>query len=424
MKHSFCIILRVISVVLILFGLCSAVFAAPSEEILTELERLQAEQERIAADKAELEAELSRTDAQMTTYAAQKAQIDQELVLNRQSVENLGAQLHQHSLLIAQTQEQLDALNAELESLLGQYRMRMRTMQEQGEVPLWAVVFHSASFSEMLNRSVMVEEIAKADQRMMEKLRTLSAEVLDTKQALADEKAQLALKKEELAAAEKALEENRVEAERMLLTLAADKEAMRQELEASERLEEEMIAQIAALEAEYNAQKRLEEEEKRREEEQQKPDAPTTVPDDEPDAPTAPSESSFLFPLEPSGFQMITDVYGYRIHPFTGNYSLHNGVDLAAYQGTTVYAAKSGTVTIADYSYALGNYVVINHGDGFSTMYAHMTHFTVGVGDSVRQGQTIGYVGSTGVYSTGPHLHFTVYLNGGTVNPMNYLSLP
>lgn len=421
MKQSFCIFSRVIPVVLILLGLCSAVFAAPSEEILTELERLQAEQERIAADKAELEAELSRTDAQMTTYAAQKAQIDQELELNRQSVENLNAQLHQHSLLIAQTQEQLDALNAELEALLGQFRLRMRTMQEQGEVPLWAVVFQSASFSEMLNRSVMVEEIAKADQRMMAKLRTLSAEVLDTKQALADEKAQLALKKEELAEAEKALEESRVEAEQMLLTLAADKEAMRQELEASERLEEEMIAQIAALEAEYNAQKRREEEEKRREEEQQKPDAPTTAPDDEPDTPT---ESSFLFPLDPSGFQMITDAYGYRIHPITGNYSLHNGVDLAAYQGTTVYAAKSGTVTIADYSYALGNYVVINHGDDFSTMYAHMTHFTVSVGDSVGQGQTIGYVGSTGVYSTGPHLHFTVYLDGGTVNPMNYLSLP
>ena len=101
-------------------------------------------------------------------------------------------------------------------------------------------------------------------------------------------------------------------------------------------------------------------------------------------------------------------------------YSWHNGVDFGAAAGTAILAAKSGTVTTAAYSGAWGYYVVINHGDGYSTLYAHQPSLSVSVGDYVTQGQTIGYVGSTG-YSTGPHLHFTIYYNGSDVNPFNYI---
>ena len=101
-------------------------------------------------------------------------------------------------------------------------------------------------------------------------------------------------------------------------------------------------------------------------------------------------------------------------------YTWHNGVDLAAGAGTAIYATKSGTVTTALRSDIWGNYVVINHGDGFSSLYAHMQGLIVKAGDYVKQGQTIGYVGSTGL-STGPHLHFTIYYNGADVNPMSYI---
>ena len=125
-----------------------------------------------------------------------------------------------------------------------------------------------------------------------------------------------------------------------------------------------------------------------------------------------------MYPLAYYG--VVTSAYGYRVHPITGNYTFHNGVDLAVSQGTPIYASRSGYVTTAEYNYAWGYYVTINHMDGFSTLYAHMTHFIVSPGQYVEQGQTIGYVGSTG-YSTGPHLHFTIYYNGSTVNPMEYI---
>ena len=116
---------------------------------------------------------------------------------------------------------------------------------------------------------------------------------------------------------------------------------------------------------------------------------------------------------------MITSPYGYRYHPIDGGYRFHNGVDLAVAQGTPVYATKSGTVTTATFSSGYGYYVTINHGDGFSSLYGHMTHYTVSSGDYVNQGDLIGYVGSTG-NSTGPHLHWEVTVNGVRQNPLNY----
>ena len=135
----------------------------------------------------------------------------------------------------------------------------------------------------------------------------------------------------------------------------------------------------------------------------------------------ASSTGGFLYPLPYA--VSITDAYGYRIHPLSGKYKWHNGVDFAAGSGTAIYATQSGTVTSACYNEAYGNMVTINHANGYSSLYGHMTNYIVSVGDYVTQGQTIGYVGSTG-WSTGPHLHFTIYYNGSDVNPMNYVSMP
>ncbi len=99
--------------------------------------------------------------------------------------------------------------------------------------------------------------------------------------------------------------------------------------------------------------------------------------------------------------------------------SFHTGVDLGAAEGTPIYATRSGTVTTATYSDVYGNYVTINHGDGYSSLYGHMTHYVVSAGEYVSQGEVIGYVGSTGPQV--PHLHFTIYYNGSTVNPMDYI---
>lgn len=129
------------------------------------------------------------------------------------------------------------------------------------------------------------------------------------------------------------------------------------------------------------------------------------------------SSSGFMRPA-PGG---VTDPFGPRIHPVTGKRSVHKGADLGAPYGTPILASKSGTVVEAGWNTAYGNMVIIDHGDGTSTLYGHSSRLAVQAGQHVSQGQVIAYVGSTG-YSTGPHLHFGIMINGEWVNPMNYIS--
>jgi murein DD-endopeptidase MepM/ murein hydrolase activator NlpD len=116
----------------------------------------------------------------------------------------------------------------------------------------------------------------------------------------------------------------------------------------------------------------------------------------------------------------ISSYYGWRVHPIFGTRRMHAGLDLAAIGGTPIYAAEAGTVIIAGIRGGYGNAVVIDHGGGLATLYAHQSRLTVSVGESVSAGERIGFVGCTG-YCTGDHLHFEVHINGKHTDPLPYL---
>ena len=124
----------------------------------------------------------------------------------------------------------------------------------------------------------------------------------------------------------------------------------------------------------------------------------------------------------PCSYRKLTSPFGNRESPTEGASTDHKGVDLAGPEGTPIYASRGGTVTIAKFSSSAGYYVTINHGDGYSSVYMHMTGYVVSKGDKVSGGQLIGYMGSTGI-STGSHLHFGIMYNGAYVNPANYVYL-
>mgnify|MGYP002519771608 CR=1 FL=1 len=148
--------------------------------------------------------------------------------------------------------------------------------------------------------------------------------------------------------------------------------------------------------------------------------------DSENTAPTVPKPdieipvtTGWVLPI--ASYTYLSDAFGMRWHPIHKDYRMHYGVDLAAPTGTPIYATRAGTVTTASYqANGAGNYVSINHLDGFSSIYMHMTHYVVSKGQSVSQGQLIGYVGNTGI-STGDHLHFGVSYAGTYVNPLAYI---
>lgn len=395
---------RMVAFLLVLAALCAmlpAVSAENSSDIQDEIDRLKEEADRIEQQQKEIENQIDENDAQTLSFAEEKMRIDNDLELARQEVENLEAQIHQYNLLVAEKQAELDELTEKQNTLMQKFRLRMRSLQERGNISYWQVLFHSASFEDMLMRKTMVEEIAASDQRMLGQIRENAEQVLLAKESLTEQKAMLEEKKVEQAAAQEALEHKRAESDQAISELIASRQDL---VEEQERIQDDMDAlekEIAAREEELNRQQ------------QQNNYVPVVT------------EAGFLFPVSLNGYQCMTSPYGYRVHPISGVTRLHNGVDLAAVTGTPIFASKSGVVTTAciGWGNGYGNHVVINHGDGFSTLYAHQSALNVYEGQIVSQGDVIGYVGSTG-NSNGPHLHFTVFKNGETINPMSCISLP
>ena len=392
-----------------------SVTAASSAALQSQLEDLQSEADAIAAEAERLQQEMAENQSETQSIVDRKSNIDQKLELTRQQVENLNQQIQQYNLLIAEKQAELDEATARETALNEQYKLRLRAMEESGSVSYWSVLFHASSFTDLLDRLDMIQEIAEADRTMLRELQQAADEIVAARTEVEQGRTQLQEAKDELAVLETQLAEERAEADEILVELASNQK----ELEASgamyEQLEAEVRQQITETQAAYEAA--LADEEAQRQIEAARQEAASGSIS----TPSSPSSSGFIYPLGASGF--VTDAYGYRYHPIYGYYKFHPAVDFAVPQGTPIYATKSGTVTAATYNEYNGYYVAINHNDGYTSLYAHMTNFVVSVGQTVSQGEVIGYVGSTG-YSTGPHMHFEITYGGASVNPMEYVTIP
>lgn len=427
MRSSRTKIVRIISIVLaavILLSLVSTalivmVHAASSSEIKSKLADLRAKQAEIQKQSDELEKSIAENKDQTKTLVSQKAEIDQEMEMSRQKIENLNEQIQQLNLLIAEKQTELEASVAKEEALQKQYKARLRSMEETGSVSYWSILFRASSFSDLLDRVDMIREIAESDQLMLKQLSAATQAVETERADLEQQKQDLQQTETDLAAEQAELETKRAEADKLITQMQVEYASLSDEFLAAEADEAAVREQIKKTETDYfNALAK----------EQAAAAAAAAAANKTSNSNNSSASSSggassggFAFPLAYS--TGVTCAYGPRVHPINGNKSFHYGVDLAAGMNTEIYATKSGTVTGATYGEANGYYVTINHGDGYSSIYAHMTNYVVSVGDSVKQGQLIGYVGTTG-WSTGPHLHFEILYNGSNVNPMNYISLP
>ena len=398
---------RIVCLVLVavmLLGLISSaliimVNAASSSEIKKELNGLRSQQAELKKEREALQAKIKENQSKTQTLVEKKSDIDQQISMTQASIDNLNEQVQQYSLLIANKQADLEASQAEEQRLNTQYKTRIRSMEETGSISYWAILFGANSFSDLLDKIDVIQEIAKADQLMMDKMKAVSE--------------QIAAERAELDQQEQDLEAQRAEQDTLLTEMLTAYEEMNADYMQNMADEAALSEEIAKSESAYYAALSKEEAERIAALNRQNNNKGSSS-----NSSGATNTGGWLYPL-PYQCQ-VTDSYGYRIHPLTKKYSWHNGVDFGAAAGTAILAAKSGTVTTAAYSGAWGYYVVINHGDGYSTLYAHQPSLSVSVGDYVTQGQTIGYVGSTG-YSTGPHLHFTIYYNGSDVNPFNYI---
>lgn len=411
-----CIILAAVMLLsLVAYALTLVVGAASSKEILKELEALRAEQSEIKAKSDALEASIQQNQSKTQTLVQQKADLDQQMEITRITINNLHEQVQQYSLLIAEKQKELEAAQEAEAQLQEQYRTRLRSMEETGSVSYWSILFQASSFSDLLDRVDMIREIAKSDQVILEQLAAATAAVEKERTELEQQRQELERTEQELNEQQTLQEQQREESNKMILQMQVEYAALSEDYKAAEAAEDELRKTIKQTETAYfNA---LSKEEAERIAALNKANNNKVSQN----AAGATATGGFLFPLAWSNG--VTCAYGPRTHPIYGYQSNHTGVDLGSGMNTEIYATKSGTVTASSYGEANGYYTTINHGDGYSSLYAHMVSNEVSVGDYVTQGQVIGHVGMSG-WTTGAHLHFEILYNGSNVNPMNYISLP
>ena len=375
--------------------------AASSSEIQEELDVLKDENKEIQAEINAIRSQYDANASEIQDLVNTKTAIDQEISLLNEQIINTNEQIAAYSQMIADTQDQLDIAQFTLNGLNEKHKLRIRAMEEEGTVSYWEVIFEANSFIDMLDRITMMQEIAAADRARLQEMRDVAAEVTAAKEELETGKSELEQTRVQLDTAQAELNEKREESDEILRKLAEKQEEFQAMLDESEAAQDALMREIAAKEKELKEAKYEEEL------------AKLALQGQNP-----PSSAGWLTPV--SGYT-LTSPFGMRLHPVLGYYRMHNGIDMACAQGTPIYATRAGKVTTASYQAGgAGYYVSINHLDGFSSIYMHMTHYVVSAGQTVSQGQLIGYVGSTGI-STGPHLHFGISYAGTYVNPLAYI---
>lgn len=376
---------------------------ARQEENQREREALEAEQQELKEAKAAVQNSIAQLSDSLDTIQAEKERYDELIRLTMQEYDNLSSQI---VLLGEQIEfkrvEYNEAVNRE-EKQWEIFRKRLRAMEERGDVTYLEILFDDlTSFGDLLSRLDMIDEIVEQDEGVIAEMEQAKVDVTLAQQALFDAKNDCEEKQEEQLQTEAELEKLVGEATRRIHDLE-------DEMSAQQASADELQARIQALE-EALAQ---EDEEAARISER--------IEELERIAASRPagvgSTGTYLWPSADSMY--VTSTFGNRLHPILGYWRMHSGIDIGADYGTKIMASDGGTVVTSTSSYSYGEYVMIAHGNGRYTLYAHMSQRMVSVGDEVTQGDLIGYVGTTG-YATGPHIHFEIIENNIRVNPLQY----
>ena len=383
-----------------------------SEEIEEELKALESRESEIRAQIDALNSKKYQNMTDIRNVVQKKLDLEQQMVLIYQQTVVINGQIAAYNLLIAEKQEDLDAAEAKLEEMRRQFKARIRAMEEDGSLSYWQVLFQANSFTDLLDRLNMIVEIAQADQRRLEMIRQATEEVAAMKAVLEEEKSALHVIYQELTESQQQLETKKAEAQVLMEQLLAMGEEYDALLKQSHANKDAIMEEIFKKDQELA--EAIEWEEYQEWLKGQDPNASSPAGGNV-------DANGIYWAMPVKYYGSIGPFNPNRLHPILGYVRPHNGVDLSAPEGTPIYAARGGFVTVASSGLENGNYVCINHGDGFSTLYLHMSYYIVTAGQYVSMGQVIGYVGSTGL-STSPHLHFTVKKDNQYVNPADYLN--
>ena len=352
----------------------------------------------ITVKLATIQAQLDAANAELVRIHAQQAQVNQQMVVTKQEL----AVATQH---LMERQQVLDK--------------RVRAIYIHGQLNYLQVIMGSKDFSDFANRLELLKRVVRSDYSLLQEIRQQQAAIQLKKDKLEAQRRQLASLESDALHTQQKIAEKKAEQQEVMDEAKAQRaaaEQMEAELQASSN---DIMRQIQAHEAKIRAQQ-----EAARRQAEAAARAARAAKAAGRKAPPVPVYKPMVIGTgrlsRPCGGP-VTSPFGYRIHPIFHTRIYHAGVDFGAPSGTPIHAADSGVVIYAGSGMrGYGNVVIIDHGGGLSTLYAHNSSLAVRAGQSVRKGQVIARAGSTG-YATGPHCHFEVRRNGAPTNPMGYL---
>lgn len=367
-------------------------------------------------EKKKVESTLKELEGKKSDTAAYVKELDRNLSA-------LAGELTKLEGDISQKEEQIEEAKVELETAKitenRQYedmKMRIQYMYENGQTGLLESMMQSESIAELLNRAEYASQITSYDRKMLEEYRKTRQEVALKEEALKTEHQELLTLQDSTKAKQSSVKTLMASKEAELAsyeTKIASAQGEIDQYNADIKAQEEHMARVEA-EIRRKEEKARKAEEARRAEEAKKNQSSAGG-----DSTVKKGNTNFIWPCPASG--RISSAFGDRNSPTEGASTNHKGIDIPAPSGSSIVAAADGKVVISTYSYSAGNYIMIDHGGGLTTVYMHCSQLLVKEGETVKQGQTIAKVGSTG-YSTGPHLHFGVRSGGSYVNPSGYVS--
>lgn len=332
--------------------------------------------------------ELNESRAKEKSLGDQVNSLEQQINSKQSDIDELEASISEAQAKLETLEEELAAAEEKVNTQNENLNARLRNMYKNGSVGFIDVLMDSGSFSEFLNNLSLVEKVYTSDQDVLEELQKAYDEIDAKKKEIETLQAELSESKATMEEQKSSLEADKASVEKKKSEIAADSAETQRELDKLEADAQALTSSIrnsgsSSSSSKYNG-------------------------------------GIMAWPV-PS-CHTVSSGYGGRIHPTTGKYKFHGGLDIPGSYGSAIVAANSGKVIWAgNRGDSYGNYVIIDHGGGVSTLYGHSSKVLVRKGQSVSRGQRIANVGSTG-RSTGPHCHFEVRINGSRVNPNPYVN--
>ncbi len=374
----------------VLSGAAPVEASAVSQE---ELDQLKTERDALVRQRQEQQAVVNELKNQQASVLAVKQALDERNMYTQWQIQLTQQEIELYDGMIADKSIEVDEAKTLEAQQLDKYRTRVRAMEENGNASYVEYLLNASTLAEFLTAVDDIGEIMQSD-RALEDAYIEARENTEAVVAEYEEyKADIVEKQDELRTEQAELQSELDEATALITDITAnlaDNAAVLEQFEAAEREAETNVANmVLALEKKRQAEA----------------------------AAAVVGTGAFIWPVPSCTY--LTSRFGLRVHPIYGTTKSHTGVDIGAESGATIVAADGGTVVIAGVNSGYGNCVMIDHGNGYKTLYGHMSSIAVTNGQTVSQGDTVGYVGSTGV-STGPHCHYEVWKDGARIDPEQF----